>query len=109
MKKHLGRHLNLRRVKVSCQFRILHNKELCDVHRSSSVAVVVKYLRVPWAGHVAGNGQARKGYVIIMKNPFCRPRRWKDSTGIDINLWVMRMVDGTRLKISTGSHRHRLC
>jgi hypothetical protein len=56
------------------------------------------------------NGQSRNVYIIFMRNSLGIQRIWKYNIGIDINpLCVMRMVDGTRLKMCTGSQRHWLC
>jgi hypothetical protein len=56
------------------------------------------------------NGQARKGHMIFMRSSLGRQRRWKYNIGIAINpLCVMRMVDGTMIRMSIRSHRHWLC
>jgi hypothetical protein len=38
---------------IGKQFKILHNKVLCDLYRSHSTVMVVKLRGLPWSGHVA--------------------------------------------------------
>jgi hypothetical protein len=40
--------------KVSGQFRIVHDEEVCDLYRSLIIVRVVKYRGLRWAGHVTG-------------------------------------------------------
>jgi hypothetical protein len=68
------------------EWRRLHNKELYAVH--SSPCIISRRLR--WAGHVAGMGERRGAYRVLVgklegKRPLERPRRkWKDNIKIDI-------------------------
>jgi hypothetical protein len=69
---------------------------------------VIKSRRIRWAGHVAGLGERRGAYMILVgksegKRPFGRPRRkWDD------NILILRKWDGGAwtvliwLRIGTG-------
>jgi hypothetical protein len=63
----------------------LHNDELHNLYSSSNIVRVVKSRRMRWAGHVAGMGEGRGVYRVLVgrpkgKRPLGRPRRrWEDN------------------------------
>jgi len=79
-----------KRVKVTREWRKLHNEELNDLYRSPNIVRVNKSRRMRWAGHVARMGEGRGVYrVLVGKNerqrPLGRPRhRWEDSIKMDL-------------------------
>jgi hypothetical protein len=65
-------------------YRKLHNEELQNLYSSPNIIRMIKSQRMGWAGHVAGMGEMRIMYTILVgkpdgKTPLGRPRRgWKD-------------------------------
>jgi hypothetical protein len=63
----------------------LHNKELNEMHSSSSIVRVIKSRRIRWVGHVAHMGERRGVYIVLLEKPegkrlLGKPRRrWKDN------------------------------
>jgi hypothetical protein len=57
---------------------------------SPSIIRMIKSRRMRWAGHVAGMGEKRKAYRILVgmperKRPLGRPRRrWVDNINMDL-------------------------
>ena len=46
-----------KRDEVTGEWRKLHSDELCDVHCSLNIILVIKSRRIRWAGHVARIGR----------------------------------------------------
>jgi hypothetical protein len=68
-----------KRDEVIWRWRKLHNEELNDLH-SPSIIQVTTSKRMRWAGHVAGMGNGRGLYMVLVgklegKRPLGRPRR----------------------------------
>jgi hypothetical protein len=69
---------------IGC-WRKLQNKELHNLYSSPSINIKIKSRRMRWVGHVAGMGEKRDTYRIIMGKPegkrrLGRPRRgWEDN------------------------------
>jgi len=67
---------------VTGEWRKLHNEELNDPYSSHNIVRVIKSRRMRWAEHVAGMGERRSVYGVLMgkpegKRPLGRPkRRW---------------------------------
>jgi hypothetical protein len=62
------------------EWRKLHNEELRDLYSSPSIIKIIKSRRMRWAGHVAGMGEKRNAYRLLVgkpegKRPLGRPRR----------------------------------
>jgi len=61
-----------------------------ELHCSPNIIRVIKSRRVRWAGHVAGMGEGRGVYRVLVgkpegKKPLGRPRcRWEDNIKIDL-------------------------
>jgi hypothetical protein len=71
-------------------WRKLHNDELHNLYSSRNIVRVIKWRRMRWAGHVAGMGEGRGFYRVLVGRPLGkRPlgwprRRWEDSIKIDL-------------------------
>jgi hypothetical protein len=71
-------------------WRKLHNEEFHNLFCSSSIIRMIKSRRMRWAGHVAGMGENRNAYRILVgkpegKRPLGRPRpRWEDNIKMDL-------------------------
>ena len=57
-----------RRVKVTREWRKLHNEELNDLYPSPNIRVI-KSRRMRWAGHVARMGEGRGLYRVLVGTP----------------------------------------
>jgi hypothetical protein len=70
---------------VAGGWRKLHNEELHNLYSSPSIIRIIKSRRMRWAGHVAGMGEKRNVYRLLVgkpegKRPLGRPRRrWIDN------------------------------
>jgi len=65
---------------VIWEWRKLHNEELNILYCSPNIVWVIKLRRTRWAGHVAGMGERRGVYRVLVgkreeKRPLGRPRR----------------------------------
>jgi hypothetical protein len=83
-------------------WRKLHNEELHNLYCSPSIIRIIKSRRMRWAGHVAGMGEKRNAYGILVgkqegKRPLGSPRRrLEDNTRMDlreIGLGGMAWID----------------
>jgi len=66
---------------VTEEWRKLHNEELNDLYCSPNIVWVIKSRRTRWAGHVAGMGERRSVYRVLVGN--LRERDHLEDTGID--------------------------
>jgi hypothetical protein len=79
-----------KRDEATGEWRRLHNEELNDLYSSPNIIGVIKSRRMKWAGHVAGMGEKRQAYRILVgrcegRRPLGRPRhRWEDNIKMDI-------------------------
>ena len=79
-----------RRDEVTGKWRRLHNKELSDFFSSTNIVLVIKSIRMRWAGHVARMGEERGVYSVLVgkpegRTPLGRPRRrWVDNIRMDL-------------------------
>jgi hypothetical protein len=75
---------------VTGGWRKLHNEELHNLYSSPSIIRIIKSRRMKWAGHVAGMGEKRNVYRLLVgkpegKRPLGRPRlRWVDNIKMDL-------------------------
>jgi hypothetical protein len=65
---------------VMGRWRKLHNEELRDLCSSPNTIRIMKSRRMRWTGHVAGIGEKRNAYRLLVgkpegKRPLGRPRR----------------------------------
>ena len=71
--------------KVTEEWRRLHNVELYDLYFSTSTLWLIKSGRMGWIGHVAGLGESRFSYRVLVerqegKRPLGRTRRsWENN------------------------------
>jgi hypothetical protein len=71
-------------------WRKLHNEELHNLYCSPSIIRMIKSRRMRWAGHVAGMGEKRNAYRVLMgkpegKRPRETPRRMcEDNIKMDL-------------------------
>jgi hypothetical protein len=95
----LGRIFGLKRDEVTGEWRKLHNEELRDLYTLPSIIRIIKSRRMRWAGHVAGMGEKRNAYRLLVgksegKRPLGRPRRrWVDNIRMDLGEVGWRDVD----------------
>jgi len=77
-------------IRVTGEWRKLHNEELNDLYSSPSILQVIKSRRMRWAGHVARIGEERGVYRVLVgkpegKRPLGRPRRrWVDNIRMNL-------------------------
>jgi hypothetical protein len=78
-----------KRDEVTGDWRKLHNGELHDLYYSTTIVRVMKSRRMRCAGHVAGMGEGRGVYRVLVGKPegkpLGRPRhRWEDIIKADL-------------------------
>jgi hypothetical protein len=61
--------LGPRKYEVTGEWRRLHNKELYALYSSPNIIRVIKSRRLRWAGHVAGTGEGRGAYRLLVGRP----------------------------------------
>jgi len=62
----LRRVLGPKRYVVTGKKRRLHNEGLCDLYSSANIFRVMKSRRLRWTGHVAGMGERRGAYRVLV-------------------------------------------
>jgi hypothetical protein len=79
-----------RRDEVTGERRELQNEELRDLYSSPSIIRIIKSRKMRWARHVAGMGEKRNAYRLLVENPEGkRPLRrtkriWVDNIKMDL-------------------------
>ena len=79
-----------KKVKVTGEWRKLHNGELNDLYCATNIVQVIKSRRMRWMGHVACMGDGRGVYRVLVgtpegKSPLGRPwRRWEYNIKMDL-------------------------
>jgi hypothetical protein len=98
-----------KRDEVTREWRKLHNEELRDLYSSPSIIRIIKSRRMRWAGHVAGMGEKRNKYrLLVEKTEGKRPLGRQDVGGWIILGWILERWDGVMwtglvwLRIGTG-------
>jgi hypothetical protein len=92
-----------KRDEVTGEWRKLHSEELHNLYSSPDIIRQFKSRRMRWTGHVAGMGEERKAYKVLVgkpegKIPLGRPRRrWEDGVRMDIREIGFGVVDWIRL------------
>jgi hypothetical protein len=56
----------LKREEVTSEWRKLHNEDLNDLYYSHTIVRVINSIRMNWAGHVAGVGEKRVVYRVLL-------------------------------------------
>jgi hypothetical protein len=97
----LRRTFGPKRDEATGEWRRLQNEEVNDLSSSPNIIRVIKSRRIRWAGHVAGMGEERGAYRILVgrpeeRRPLRRPRhKWEDN--IKMNLqevgWGMNWIE----------------
>jgi hypothetical protein len=94
---------------VTGGWRRLHNEELCNLYASPNFISVITLRKTSWKGHVAGIGQMRNAYNILVGKPeekriLGRPRyRWNDNIRIDFREIVREIVGRIHLAQDRGN------
>jgi len=83
-----------RRDEVTGEWRRLHNEELNDLYCSPNLVLVIKSIRMRWAGHVARMGEER-GYIGSWWGNRGEEDHWGDLSidGWIIFGWISRSWD----------------
>jgi hypothetical protein len=58
-----------KRDEVMGGWRKLHNEELHNLYSSPSITIMIKSIRMKWAGHMARLGEKRNACRILVGNP----------------------------------------
>jgi hypothetical protein len=94
-----------RRDEVMGEWRKLHNGELHILCSSQDIIRQIKSRRMRWAGHVAGMGEGRNVYKVLVgkpegRIPLGRPRRrWEDGVRMDLREIGWEGVEWTQLAL----------
>ena len=78
------------RDEVTGEWRKLHNEELNDLYSSPNIVRVIKSIRMRWEGHIAGMGEERGVYRVLVGKPEGKRllgrlrRRWEDNSKMDL-------------------------
>jgi hypothetical protein len=97
--KVLRRIFGLKRDEVTGGWRKLHNEELHDLYSSPIIIRIIKSSKRRWVGHVAGMGEKRNTYRLLVgkparKRPLGRPRwSWVHNIRIDLGEMIWGDVD----------------
>jgi len=92
-----------KRVEVTGEWRKLHNEELNDLYCSPNIVRVIKSRIMRCGGHVAGMGEGRGLYRVLVGKPegkrqLGRPRRrWEDDIKMDLQEVGFRGMDWIEL------------
>ena len=79
-----------KRDEATTKWRTLHSEELNDLYFSPNIVRAIKSRRVRWAWHVAGTGERKGVYRVLVgkpegKRPLGRPRsRMEDDIKLDL-------------------------
>jgi hypothetical protein len=79
-----------KRDEVTGGWRKLHHEELHGLYSSPSIFRLIKARTIRWVGHVAGMGEVRGAYNVLVgkperRRPLGRPRRrWEDNIEMDL-------------------------
>ena len=92
-----------KKVKVTGEWRKLHNGELNDLYCATNIVQVIKSRRMRWMGHVACMGDGRGVYRVLVGTPegkrsLGRPwRRWEYNIKMDLQEVECRGMDWIKL------------
>jgi hypothetical protein len=84
---------------VTGGWRKLNNEELHNLYSSPSIIRIIKSRRMRWVGHVAGMGEKRNVYRLLVgkpegRRPLGRPRRrWMNNIKMDLLEIGLNVVD----------------
>jgi hypothetical protein len=87
----LRRILGLKRDEVTGEWRKLHNEKLRDLYSSPSIIRMIMSRRMRWEGHVAGMGEKRNAYRILVGKV---RRKDKQVGGWIILSWILERWNG---------------
>jgi hypothetical protein len=97
-----------KRDEATGEWRRVHSEGLNDLYSSPNIIQIIKSSRMRWAGHVAGIGEKRGAYRILVgrpegRRPLGRPRRrWKENIKIHLQEVKWRGMTGLSwLRIGT--------
>ena len=79
-----------KRDKVTGDWKKLHNEELNDLYGSPNIVQVIKSRRMRWAGRIAGTGERRGVYRLLVGKP--EGKSHLGDPGIDGSIlrWIFR-------------------
>jgi hypothetical protein len=83
-----------KRDEVTGEWRKLHNEKLCDPYCSPNIIRAIKSRRMRWAGHVAGKGDSRCAYRVLVGRPEGRrPLGKLRVSGRIVLKWIFKKRD----------------
>jgi len=77
-------------MRLTGEWRRLHNEEINELYSSPNIIWVVKLRKMRWVGHVASMSDSRGAYRVLVgkpvgKTPLGRPRQgWEDIITMDL-------------------------
>jgi hypothetical protein len=90
-----------KRDEVALEWRNLHNEELYGLYCSPNIVRVIKLRTMRWAGHIAGMGESRGVYRVLVGKPEGKRQlvrsmhRWEYNIKMDLKEvgWGMDWID----------------
>jgi hypothetical protein len=90
--------LGLKRDRVTGELRKLHCEELYDLHFTPNIIRAMKSRRMRWVGHVAGVGESRSAYWVLVGKPEGKRPPGRHWCNVNIILkWIIKRWDGGRM------------
>jgi hypothetical protein len=86
--------LGLRGMRLTGEWRKVHNEEINDMYYSSNIVQVIKSRRIRWPGHVAHMWEGRGVYRVLVGKPEGKRPLWRPKRNLRLILmWIFRRWD----------------